>query len=581
MPSGLVSDSGSPARPASIRNVFPGSTVPVTASPYIGSAASTLCPPARKQSASRVTSRPPRSTSPARSIGSAARGHPSRLTAKTGCPPTAYTSDSAFAAAIRPQSYGSSTTGAKKSAVSTRAAPGPIATIAASSASSSPATRRPGGFASGRLGPSDASTCLELARWDLAGAAAARREGRETGSWRSNGVGHHLPIVESAGPTTSRHLPYADDPSGRRLSPGGGPGLQHRGGPRRGPGGFDPRAPPLQDDGPTTVAGVVEAEPIDRRREIPATDALLATPELAATVALLGEAVVKRAIHRAQQQVRDGTIEVTAILAAVASDLPRLTGSIEPVINATGVIVHTNLGRAPLSAAARGAVANASGYATVELDLRTGQRARRGRHVLDALVAATPGAEAALVVNNNAAALVLAAMALGSDREIVISRGELLEIGDGFRIAAILTAAGATAARGRLDEPDDSRRLRRGDLAVDRFRDQGPSSQLRDVGLHRRSRRCRAGRSAGRPRRRHRLWPAALAPRLARRARRGERARRRGRPGHRERRQAAGWSAGGDHPGPGGPHRAASPAPGGACRAGRQAHAGCPRGDAG
>lgn len=208
------------------------------------------------------------------------------------------------------------------------------------------------------------------------------------------------------------------------------------------------------------MAGVVEAQPIDPRREVPGTDALLAAPELTAAAARLGAPAVKRAIRRAQQQVRDGTIDVTTILAAIASDLPRSTNSIEPVINATGVIVHTNLGRAPLSAAARRAVANASGYATVELELRTGQRARRGRHVLDALVAATPGAEGALVVNNNAAALVLVAMALATDREIVISRGELLEIGDGFRIAAILTAAGAN-----LREVGSTNRTTLGDYA--------------------------------------------------------------------------------------------------------------------
>ena len=183
--------------------------------------------------------------------------------------------------------------------------------------------------------------------------------------------------------------------------------------------------------------------PIDPRRAIPSTDALLATSEVAAAAGRLGRDVVKRAVQRAQRQARDGAIDPSAIVDAVVRDLPPGARSVQRVINATGVVVHTNLGRAPLSAAARDAVIGAAGYSTVELDLRTGERAARGRHVLELLAAAVPGAEAAMVVNNNAAALVLVAMTLGAGRDVVISKGELVEIGDGFRIAAILTAAGA------------------------------------------------------------------------------------------------------------------------------------------
>jgi L-seryl-tRNA(Ser) seleniumtransferase len=123
--------------------------------------------------------------------------------------------------------------------------------------------------------------------------------------------------------------------------------------------------------------------------------------------------------------------------------LPPAATSLLPVINATGVIVHTNLGRAPLSAAARDAVLAAAGCADVEFDLATGKRSRRGAGALNALAAAVPAAGAVHVVNNNAAALALAATALAAGREIVVSRGELIEIGDGFRLPDLLQSTGA------------------------------------------------------------------------------------------------------------------------------------------
>ncbi|SCL32399.1 L-seryl-tRNA(Sec) selenium transferase [Micromonospora rhizosphaerae] len=113
------------------------------------------------------------------------------------------------------------------------------------------------------------------------------------------------------------------------------------------------------------------------------------------------------------------------------------------MLNATGVVLHTNLGRAPLSAAAVEAMVAAAGHTDVELDLRTGRRVRRGRDTLDALAAAVPDAQAVHVVNNGAAALVLAATALAADAEIVVSRGELVEIGDGFRLPDLLESTGA------------------------------------------------------------------------------------------------------------------------------------------
>ncbi len=129
--------------------------------------------------------------------------------------------------------------------------------------------------------------------------------------------------------------------------------------------------------------------------------------------------------------------------AAAAAALPARPASLRPVVNATGVVLHTNLGRAPLGEPAVRAMADAAGTVDVEFDLETGRRAPRGKAALDALLAAVPEAEAALVVGNGAAALVLAATALAADGEVVISRGEMVEIGDGFRLPALLESTGA------------------------------------------------------------------------------------------------------------------------------------------
>jgi L-seryl-tRNA(Ser) seleniumtransferase len=117
--------------------------------------------------------------------------------------------------------------------------------------------------------------------------------------------------------------------------------------------------------------------------------------------------------------------------------------SLRRVINATGVIVHTNLGRAPLADAARAAVARAAeGYANLELDLNTGERSNRQTHVEELLRDLT-GAEAAMAVNNGAGAVLLAAAVLGAGRSIVVSRGQLVEIGGGFRIPEVIAQSGA------------------------------------------------------------------------------------------------------------------------------------------
>jgi len=170
---------------------------------------------------------------------------------------------------------------------------------------------------------------------------------------------------------------------------------------------------------------------------------VLADPRLAAAREVLGAALVKRAVAAAQELARSGVIGPAGVADAAVAALPAGAATLTPVINATGVIVHTNLGRAPLSAAARTAAAAAAGYTDVEFDLASGRRGRRGAGALAALAAAVPAAGAVHVVNNNAAALVLAATALAAGREIVISRGELIEIGDGFRLPDLLASTGA------------------------------------------------------------------------------------------------------------------------------------------
>jgi L-seryl-tRNA(Ser) seleniumtransferase len=182
---------------------------------------------------------------------------------------------------------------------------------------------------------------------------------------------------------------------------------------------------------------------VDTRRRIPRTDTLLAQPPFAEAVGRLGAATVKQAITAAQDRARRGEIAPEDVPDLAAGLLPASATTLRPVINATGVLLHTNLGRAPLSAAARAALATSAGCTDVEYDLATGQRARRGRGALDALRAACPAAQDVHIVNNNAAALVLAATALASGREIIVSRGEMVEIGDGFRLPDLLASTGA------------------------------------------------------------------------------------------------------------------------------------------
>ena len=185
-------------------------------------------------------------------------------------------------------------------------------------------------------------------------------------------------------------------------------------------------------------------------RKLPAVDTLLQLPEIGLLAAAFGQAQVtttlRNALTGARQQIAAGAPAPTVaqVITLVQAQLTERTQpSLRPVINATGVIIHTNLGRAPLSEAACTAIAEAaSGYSNLEYDLAAGERGSRHDHARRLLCELT-GAEDALVVNNNAAAVYLILAALCLSREVVISRSQLVEIGGGFRIPDVLRQSGA------------------------------------------------------------------------------------------------------------------------------------------
>jgi L-seryl-tRNA(Ser) seleniumtransferase len=199
----------------------------------------------------------------------------------------------------------------------------------------------------------------------------------------------------------------------------------------------------------------------DPRRRVPRTDVALADPRLVEATRRLGPELVRAAVADAQARARSGELPPEDVLDAAVAALPVRATTLRPVLNATGVVLHTNLGRAPLSAAAVDAVQTAAGYVDVEYDAADGTRARRGRGALTALRDAVPDAEDALVVNNGAAALVLATTALAAGREVVVSRGEMVEIGDGFRLPDLIASTGA-----RLREVGTTNRTHLGDYAA-------------------------------------------------------------------------------------------------------------------
>src|SRR6185312_10220502 len=198
-------------------------------------------------------------------------------------------------------------------------------------------------------------------------------------------------------------------------------------------------------------------------RQVPSVDTLLRRAELAPLWRELGPQGARRVIGECLAALRaaptvEGLENLGAALHAAAGR--RLQPSLRAVINATGVVLHTNLGRAPLARAAVERMAEiAGGYCNLELDLGSGRRARRDRHVAGWLRELT-GAAGHIVVNNNAAAVLLAVHTLALERrgEVLVSRGELVEIGEGFRIADIIERAGA-----RLIEVGSTNRTRLAD----------------------------------------------------------------------------------------------------------------------
>ncbi len=185
---------------------------------------------------------------------------------------------------------------------------------------------------------------------------------------------------------------------------------------------------------------------IDELRQRPAVRVLEEQFGAQATVDALRAAAAgsRKAIAAGGGTPTESDIVVRIEAAAAAMLTAAFRPSLMSVINATGVIVHTNLGRAPLSASAVARVADvARGYSSLEYDLDRGARGRRDVHA-EALLCRLTGAEAAVVVNNNAAAALIVLAALASGREVIVSRGELVEIGGGFRVPDVMAQSGAT-----------------------------------------------------------------------------------------------------------------------------------------
>jgi L-seryl-tRNA(Ser) seleniumtransferase len=237
-------------------------------------------------------------------------------------------------------------------------------------------------------------------------------------------------------------------------------------------------------------------------RDLPSVDELLRDARLQAEPKALSVPAARAALARARDEIRAG-VDPGDLVARVGLELATARAArLRRVLNATGVIVHTNLGRAPLAETALERVVQVGrGYSNLEYDLEEGARGSRQDHVA-AILRRLTGAEAALVVNNNAAAVMLALAALAEGREVLVSRGELIEIGDGFRIPDVLARSGA-----RLVEVGTTNRTR----AADYERAVGPEtavllrvhqSNFRLVGFTERPRLeelARVGHAAGLP----------------------------------------------------------------------------------
>ena len=210
---------------------------------------------------------------------------------------------------------------------------------------------------------------------------------------------------------------------------------------------------------------------------------------------------LREAADHTRRGLRDGDQSAAAedlaaaIEAGAAARLgARFQGSLRRVINATGVIVHTNLGRAPLSPAAIARIADtAGGYTNLEYDLAQGTRGSRTVHA-ESLITALTGAEAAVVVNNNAAATLLMLAALATGREVIISRGELVEIGGGFRVPDIMAQSGAILREIGTTNRTACRRLHGGGNRPHRAHPARAPLELPDRRIHRAPHAARARR---------------------------------------------------------------------------------------
>lgn len=212
------------------------------------------------------------------------------------------------------------------------------------------------------------------------------------------------------------------------------------------------------------------------------------------TRAVLAELRKKLAASRGGEV---GTVSVPEIAERIASEVERgLLPSLAPVINATGVVLHTNLGRAPVSVAAVEHLRDAATrYSNLEYDVASGKRGKRDVHT-SAMLAKLAGAEAAIVVNNNAAAIFLVLNTLAKGAEVIVSRGELIEIGDGFRIPDILAESGAmlrevgTTNRTRIGDYERAinertrllLRVHRSNFRISGFTEQAPLESLAALG---------------------------------------------------------------------------------------------------
>lgn len=325
-------------------------------------------------------------------------------------------------------------------------------------------------------------------------------------------------------------------------------------------------------------------------RNIPSVNELLESPQLANLVDRVSHNVVVTEVRHFLDRLRDDVqstasemnIPTPSELAERIADwiVKAEEPPLRPVINATGILLHTGLGRAPLAKEAVQAMADVAEYASVELDLATGERSQRVAAV-EKLLKELTGAEAAAVVNNNAAATLLTLAAIGRDQEVIVSRGQLIEIGGSFRLPDVMSASGT-----RLREVGTTNKTRIGDYEAAICENTAAMMRVHTsnfkVVVHRRAdtcRTCRAGaeaKSAGD--RRHRLWSADRLQQVRhpRRTHRFREHQGRRRLSFIQRRQTRRWTSMRNHRGTEEPRAENRKTPHDACHASRQNNFGRP-----